>query len=87
MLADAAAVAIESATWGPLANLGVTGIILWWFMVRQEKRSKATEEATDRCTTALTILLLELEHASEFAKERARELQGQVEEARKKRGE
>lgn len=71
----------------PLINVGVTGVILAWFLWKHEPRIKAIEEAIDRMSRTLLLFLLELAHVSDAAKLQAKaiiEEIGKAEELRKK---
>ncbi len=44
----------------PLLNLGVTGIVLGWFMTRMERRLNGNENAQNRQTRAMLMLVIRL---------------------------
>lgn len=45
----------------PLLNFGAMGCMLWWFMIRNEIRQKAQEDATDRLTRTIVLQQLTLD--------------------------
>jgi len=59
-------------------NYGVAGLMLLWFMLRNEARMKAMETAITRNTRANIIMLLEIKRTSEEGKRQANEVLDEI---------
>lgn len=56
----------ESMNWvTALFQMGVAGVLLWWFMSRSEPRLRAIEASIDRITRALIVLSFAISNALE----------------------
>lgn len=82
LLANASG-SIDNSLLAPLAGTGVTGVVLFWFMSRNEKRMQAFEASIDRNVRASLMLVLGFKQVSESIKDEARELLAEVD-AKKK---
>lgn len=58
----------------PLLQLGVSGIMLWWFMVRIESRMDQWRQALDRQSRTQLLVLVALPGVSESIKAQSRVL-------------
>lgn len=65
---------MESAVLPILLQIGVPGVILWWFMTRVENRLDSLAKALDRQTRTQLILILSLPGVPEPSQRQAREL-------------
>lgn len=56
-------------TWlAPLGGVGIAGVMLHWFMIRNERRMIAVENASNRTTRAILLLVMSMnQHASGVA--------------------
>lgn len=75
------------AEWTPLLNMGAVGVVLAWFLWKDEPRKRAMERAIEQNTLTLTILLIEIERTSPQAKEQAELIKSAIHKARRARGE
>lgn len=70
-----------------LWNAGVCGVILAWTMWRAEPRLRGIEAAIDRLTRMIAIMLTELPHVLQGAKDQCRVVMGELNVAARNRGE
>ena len=69
-----------------IAQTGVAGAVLCWFMLRTEGRLKAIENANDRLARANLLLVVSLHQANETAKEQARVIIKEIDETKVREG-
>lgn len=71
LLAQAIEGTAPAAWWMPLINLGGIGVVLFWFMFRNEPRLRNIEAAIDRSSRAYMVLVLSVKGISREAQEMA----------------
>ncbi len=70
----------QSDNWAaPLAQFGVLGVILMWFMFRTEGRLMAIEKSCDRLAKAILLQVATDPHVHSATKEQARSLMAEIE--------
>lgn len=70
-----------------LWNAGVCGVILAWTMWKAEPRLRGVEAAIDRLTRMIAIMLTELPHVMQGAKDQCRVVMRELDVAAHRRGE
>ncbi len=68
----------------PLINLGVTGIILCWFMLRMETRMNSNENAQNRQARAMLMLVIRLGKKDDTLSVEAKGVIGEIDRAEKR---
>lgn len=66
-----------------LLNLGVAGVVLWWFMSRLETRLKDQAGAMDRMSRAILVSVVTLERLAEPERKRVNAILEELDEAEK----
>lgn len=76
----------EGFSFMPLVNIGAVGVILAFVLWKLEPRMRGAECAIDRLTRAIAIMLTELPHVLEGAKRQCAQLNSELDEAARARG-
>jgi hypothetical protein len=58
-------------TWTPFAQMGGVGLVLAWFMWKNEPRMRSMEAAIERNNRAMLMLLLEIQRTTPEAQKQA----------------
>lgn len=67
----------------PLLSTGPIGLVCGWFMLRLERKLESLGSKFDRCTQAISHMLVQIPEVSEAAKKQLKEIMEQLEEERK----
>ncbi len=70
----------------PLLNLGVTGVILGWFMLRLETRLSSNENAQNRQARAMLMLVIRLGKKDDILSNEAKGVIAEIDRAEKRVG-
>jgi hypothetical protein len=76
----------EGFSFMPLINIGAVGVILAFVLWKLEPRMRGAECAIDRLTRAIAIMLTELPHVLEGAKRQCSQLNTELDDAARARG-
>lgn len=68
---------------GPLINIGAIGCVLAWFLIKLDPRIKSMEDAIDRNTKSMLLIVINSQTASPGLKNVAQEIIKELEESRK----
>lgn len=77
----------EGFSFMPLINIGAVGVILAFVLWKLEPRMRGAECAIDRLTRAIAIMLTELPHVLDGAKRQCAQLEAELDDAARARGE
>ncbi len=78
---------MPDTVWTTLANVGVAGIVLGWFMFVVTPQLKGIESAIDRMSRAILILVIEMASSSVGAKTQAQTIIDEIKTAAHERKE
>lgn len=87
MLSHVAQVVLPGTDWGALiAQWGILGVVLVWFMLRTEGLLKANTNALDRMARANLLLVISLKQANDASKTEAGAIIKELDEAKARDG-
>lgn len=72
--------------WSSLAEYGIIGVVLGWFLWKAEPRMRSMEAAIDRMTRGNMIMLMEIQRTTPEGKRQAQALIEEINQADKERG-
>lgn len=71
--------------WGSLAEYGIIGVVLGWFLWKAEPRMRSMEAAIDRMTRGNMVMLMEIQRTTHEGKRQAQALIDEIDVANKER--
>lgn len=75
---------IESGVIASTVQFGTGAVVLFWFMVRAERRMRAIESNVNEMSKAILVFVMSIPNASEIGKAHAERLLAKIEKAEEK---